>query len=452
MVTPRGRSAGTIRSLGARGSAQAELRRPEFSVGKKEVVLQPVTSGAPGLTVGWRSVQALRAVSTGRDLASQGQGGPSSGDHSPAHHMARATTQRSAEGGRSTTARPGSSYSFHGLYSVRVAHAGLQALMARELGDFRSEVDVPDLMIEEGTIPQPANSLLEHYRYDESAFVFETESGRIAVRKGGIVAEPGVKPIELLGAWVENLMKPAILRRGVCFVHASAISRDGSACLFPAWMGTGKTLVLLHALAQGYDYMADDWCFVSESGEALGYPRWPTLKYDHFKAYPALRDIVARGPGRGDLGRRLRVGDYVDSLRPSGYLARRFHRMLSDRFHVSVQASPTEIFPSARSISRSPVRRVALLISSDRPGVEVRRIPPEEAARRTILSGRFEREPHDAHWVAAAYAGHGATLRDTTEEETELLSRALREARCFEVMLPDDPHQRDLDRILSEIV
>src|SRR5688500_2995246 len=80
-------------------------------------------------------------------------------------------------------------YDFHGLYRVRVAHRALDALMRRELGQFLNQGDGPDLTITEGSVNQLAHRLPDQYSFDESAFVVQAESGRIAIRNGGILAE-----------------------------------------------------------------------------------------------------------------------------------------------------------------------------------------------------------------------------------------------------------------------
>lgn len=348
-----------------------------------------------------------------------------------------------------TTGATTSTYNFHDLYRVRVEHRALDDLMRRELGVFLSPDQACDLTIQEGSVPTPSLTLDDRYRYDDSGFVVETPSGRVAVAEGRIAADPRVTGVELLAYWVENLMKETILARGACFLHASAVAREGAAFLFPAWMGTGKTHVLLNALAKGYDFMADDWCFVSDSGDVLGYPRWPTLVYHHFKSYPELRALLAQGPEGKDLRRRLAVSEVEESLRGSNSLARRLRRFLSDRFFVEVHENPTRLFPKTGFVARAPVSYVALLVSSNRANAVIRKATADKLARRMVVAGSFERSLFATHRLAMAYGERPVSIGDTTEKEVELLSRAFRSARCVEVLLPEHPKLEDLDRVLS---
>jgi len=353
--------------------------------------------------------------------------------------------------GASRTDPGGSTFDFHGLYRVRVNHRALATLMRTELGSFLSDSTRPDLTIDEGAVPRLARSLAGAYRYDDAVFVVETGSGRIAIGKDHILAEPHVDANELLGHWVENIMKMENARQGVCFVHSAAISRDGVGYLLPAWMGSGKTHVLLHALSRRYSFMADDWCFISRSGQVMAYPRWPSLAYQHFKANPWLRNILANGSGDARLKRCLAVNDFADSLQPSSELGRRFRRFLYNRFYVSVRPPLTQMFPEAESVLSAPVSRVALLVASDQAEVDIRRVPTEEIARRTVWSGTYERSRYSAHRLAIAYAGKGAPPADTTALEAAFLSEAFSRASCFEVTLPSHPQPRDLDFILNEL-
>ncbi len=121
-----------------------------------------------------------------------------------------------------------STYNFHNLYSVSVAHRGLDELMRRELGMFLEPVGKVDLTVEEGPVPE-GDMRLEEYSYDDAAFVANAPGGRVRVSEGCIRAEPRVQAWALLAQWVENYMKNAIVPRGACFAHASAVS-IASAC------------------------------------------------------------------------------------------------------------------------------------------------------------------------------------------------------------------------------
>ncbi len=144
-------------------------------------------------------------------------------------------------------------------------------MMRRELGVFIEDVEVVDLRVEEGDVPVPARSLSGGYAYDDSTFVVDTRYGRVQLGEG-LIRAGSVFPYELL-RWVTYAMRRRLLEKDVSALHAAAVARNGQAYVFPAWAQTGKTNLQLNLLAHGYEYMADDWCPVTASGEVLGYPR-----------------------------------------------------------------------------------------------------------------------------------------------------------------------------------
>ncbi len=175
--------------------------------------------------------------------------------------------------------------SFHNLFSISVSHRGLDSLLKTELGMFQGEKeDAVNLHIEEGEVLLLDRSLSYpwdtiSYSFDDFPFVMETPSGRIQFLNGLLRAEPEVSP-KLLIRGVTGLLRQRIIERGASLVHASVVSRNRIGYLFPAWAPSGKTNVALSFLAKGYDYMSDDWCFVSTSGDILGYPRHLSI-FDH---------------------------------------------------------------------------------------------------------------------------------------------------------------------------
>lgn len=338
-------------------------------------------------------------------------------------------------------------YNFHGLFSLNVGHRGLRALLEREFAMFRAETDEADLTVAEGPVAVPGLGLFPHYHYDDAEFVVSAPEGNVRVEASRLCADPAVPPEHLLSAWVENVMKRQVIARGAAFVHASAVSRGGSALLFPAWMHTGKTDVAINFLEHGYDYLGDDWCFVSRSGDVLGYPRWLHLFRYHFEAHPSLRAALA-GDGRSAaLARRLAVHDFVDSLGTSNPLVRRIGRWLADRFYVAETVPVEAVVPGARVALHAPLRTVCLLHSSDTRTIRLTESTPEELARKTVMCGDYERRDFPWHLSAMAYAGLPVNGPYPAPEEIDLLSDAFRGARCLQMTMPASPRPEDLDRI-----
>ncbi len=338
-----------------------------------------------------------------------------------------------------------STYNFHGLFSVGVTHRGLDSLMRRELDVFLDDMDEVDLTVEEGEVSLPERMLSLNLSFSDSSFVFETSTGRIQLTDGRLRAETSVSPRSILVQWVESLMRQRITMKGVCFVHASAVSRKGTGYLFPAWSHTGKTNVAIRFLVEGYDHMADDWCFVSSTGEILGYPRWLSLYAHNFAAHPFLRTIVGTRRERLNLRRRLAVTKFARSLHGADRISEVLRHRLLDRFFVNVRIPAQRVIPGCKVALRAPLSKVCLLTTARSGETTVSDVSGNELARKVALCCN-ERNRFSGYRAAMAYAGHDV-MGDLISEETNLLGRAFETAKCVEVTLPQRANSGDLDHV-----
>lgn len=342
-------------------------------------------------------------------------------------------------------------YSFHKLFSIRVSHRGLDALLKSELGVFQEErEDAVDLRIEEGKVA-PLDRTLSYpwddvsYSFDNSSMVMETPSGRIQFLKRLLRAEPGVSAKRLLRG-VTNLLRQRIMERGASLVHASAVSRNRSGYLFPAWAHSGKTNVALNFLMSGYDYMSDDWCFVTKSGHLLGYPRHLSIFDYNIHCHPTLRETLRQHEGVGNLNGRLAVTEFAYTLRTSHHLSRRVREWLLARFGVHEEVPVSVAVPGCRIALRSPLSKACLLVMTNADAYEICEVSPENLAGKVVSCGYFERGAFRRHQAAAAFSGM-SELEDLIRAETELLTQAFASAKCVEVRLP-----RGYDRTVLNLI
>jgi len=344
-------------------------------------------------------------------------------------------------------------FSFHGLFRVRVAHRGLGKLMREEF-PFFLEPDAPpdgpvDLVVQEGTVDNADRLLSETYSFGRESVVLGTESGRIRLSEGVILADPGLSPEEFYARWVEGILFFRMLARGVFLAHSSAVSRAGTGILFPAWAHTGKTNVALEFVANGYDYMADDWCLVSSSGELLGYPRWLRLFSYNFEAHPELKTTVGGPKERRRLARQLAMTRLAHSLNPDARLAADLRGRLESRYFVYVRAPIHQVVPGSREGMRAPLTKACLLSTTRSGGVSIAPIAPEELARRVALTAMYERYMFNLDRVAKAYAGLPDGPLDFAQAGEVVLRQAFGRAKCFEVQMPPSPSKEELHRIRS---
>jgi len=339
-----------------------------------------------------------------------------------------------------------STFDFHGLFSVQVKHRNLEALMREELGVFARELNAVDLTVIEGAVAPLDRMLSIHYSFDGVALVVQTPSGRVRLDDRVLVAEPTFPAHLLLAHWVENLMRQRIVPRGAALVHASAVERNGEGYLLPAWAHTGKTNVALSFLSEGWSYMADDWCFVSETGRILGYPRWLNLFDYNFDSHGSLMSALDRG-NLAALRRRIAVTKFAKSLTQSTGIARTLRRWLMDRYFVHARVPASVVVPGCRTTLRAPITKVCLLSTSRSAPIGVSELAADEMARRIVLCGQFERSTFGMHQLAFAYCGARNPQIDLAPRERDVLFQAFRDAKCLEVTLPPAPSAAELERV-----
>ncbi len=312
-------------------------------------------------------------------------------------------------------------------------------------------MDDVDLKVEEGAVPLPDRMLSSDLGFGDSRYVFDTPSGRIQFADGLIRAEPRVSAQELLVQWVENLMGREIPNRGACMVHASAVSRDGEGYLFPAWAHTGKTNLALSFLLRGYDYMADDWCFVSASGDLLSYPRWINLFAYNFDANPELLGTMGNLREFRAFRRQLAATRFARSLDESSLVSGIVRRRLLDYYFANVRIPVDRAIPGCRTAPRAHLSKACLLTTSRSREISVSDISAREVAEKAALCAYYERTQFYRREAALAYAGGGESKGVLISREVGVLDSAFKQAKCVEVTLPQRPSSRDLDRILEEL-
>ena len=336
-------------------------------------------------------------------------------------------------------------YNFHGLFAVRVVHRGLNALMRRELGIFiDEEVESIDLRIEEGKVRTPSWRLEGGYAFDDSAFVVETPSGLVQLQEG-LIRAGTVLPYELL-RWVTNAMRRHLFEKEVPVLHAAASARDGRAHVFPAWAQTGKTNLQLNLLANGYDYMSDDWCPVSASGEVFAYPRYLNLYEYNFTCHPGLIDAFADGQGGRALRRRVAASKFARSLDGSNWLTGILQRRLLDFFYVHARVPVTQIIEGCGTALQAPLGQVCLL-TVKAGASEVSEISPDHLAHKVALINHFEQLPFMNADIAMDFAGLRQMEVESLSKEEELLARIFGRTACLAVTVPPHATGKEIDRV-----
>lgn len=199
----------------------------------------------------------------------------------------------------------------------------------------------------------------------------------------------------------------AALHAGAVPVHGSAFAFGRRAMVVTGTSGTGKTGVLLRALARGAGLVAAEHVLLGEGGDIAGRREAVRLRPRH------RRELT---PSTRALTRRLAFWNPVTSLvtvlygrgGPVGWVGRRLQPRVRDRAVVDL---PPGSFPAASG----PIALDSLivLLPSAVPTPEIVAIAPEDAAAR--LGVMFRDEMGDLSKLAGAI-----TFRTGTPDASEL--------------------------------
>ncbi len=140
----------------------------------------------------------------------------------------------------------------------------------------------------DGTLTASADGRYVGFRYQDSVTVLDRLAGHmIGCRRNGSHLSRGEcsKPFNLvLSIWYHD--------QGVQILHAGLVARDGAGVLLPGASGTGKSTTSLASVAQGLEYLGDDFVGLerADDGTWLGHSIYDTacLARKDMGRFPAI--------------------------------------------------------------------------------------------------------------------------------------------------------------------
>ena len=99
-------------------------------------------------------------------------------------------------------------------------------------------------------------------------------------QKWPVIVHPFVKNIFM---WAQ--------RHNLLILHAAAVGIDGHGVLIVGHGGAGKSTLACSCLAEGYDFISDDYCLLSDAGSRIAYPIYTDvfLNPDSLAKLPMLK-------------------------------------------------------------------------------------------------------------------------------------------------------------------
>lgn len=325
-------------------------------------------------------------------------------------------------------------FDVHGRIGIRVAANAPAAMQLQTmLAAFASGQDVPDdIVVSAPFEPMPDAAVLEdELAYSEDAVRFMRDRVQICVDGERFrIHGPG----ELLTALVPVLDRAMVTRRAA-MIHAATVGYRGHAVAMPAAGGTGKTSTVAKLLKrEGFSFMGDDWAFLDEGGELLGYEKPMFIKPHHRGIYPHLfegrrKPLVPSSMSRGVGHLTTLVHPYVVRYPRLAHASRRWspeHRMVT----------ASQALPGCETTRSAPL---LLAVFVERyHGARTRRVEVDPAWMVDRILGNFhiEMAGFSQHVVTALGATSLLSTAEIFEQKAAVLTKALDGRPCYLLQVP----------------
>jgi hypothetical protein len=354
-------------------------------------------------------------------------------------------------------ARVSAEYDLHGIVGIRLldATAADLAAVAAQLGPFEAPLSrSPDIVlrfVDHLSVAEPLSLIgVDDAAFDDDVFVILRGKHRSSVRVAipfdtigeqcEIECEHGAPAVPLLIAII-NL---SALGKGALPVHASAFRYAGKGVLVSGWSKGGKTETLLGFLANGAEYIGDEWIYLTDGGDRMcGIPEPIRVRDWHLDELPEYRRRLA--PRQRLRLRALRylangiavaAGGGGDAVMRK-HLIRRLADLVERQRYVHLR--PREAFGARFGALEAPLDKVVFVASHASSAITTRPVSGKEVAARMAFSAQEERSNFMSYYrkFRFAFPDKNSPLIDAADDiEREQLSDAFENRECHEVLHP----------------
>jgi hypothetical protein len=350
-------------------------------------------------------------------------------------------------------------YNLHGIVGVRLLNAtpGDVHAVARQLGLSQTTLEhEPDIIIrfvERLPLCSPLRYLgIQDVGFTDDAFLVlrskhksharvQIPMAQIGEQPCHIVSEQGVPAIPLLIPIV-NLIA---LSKGVLPMHASAFRYRGQGVLTTGWSKGGKTELLLAFMANGAEYIGDEWVYISRDGSRINGIPEPIRVWDwHFYDQPQYwRRIGRKARMRLQLLKFMaRSIEQVATNKLGSRIApakamRRLLPLVKQQLHVDIP--PQQLFHQELGPLSSTLDKILLVGNHESPEIAVGRVSPQEIAQRMVFSLQAERLDFISYYLKFRFAfpdARNQQIECAEERQRELLNQMLIGKEAYAVYHP----------------
>jgi hypothetical protein len=349
-------------------------------------------------------------------------------------------------------------FNLHGLAGVRLLDAAGREIRAvsRQLGPIRGDfTGDPDIVIRFVDRLENSSTVrllgLDDAAFTDDAFLVlrsrhkSKARVKIPIHQIGegceFVCERGLAMVPLL----IPILNLTVLSKGALPLHAAAWIHGGRGTVATGWSKGGKTETLLAYMSRGASYVGDEWVYLDPSGKKMyGIPEPIRVWSWHLEHLPHFRELVA-SKDRARIGTLRSVVKGLErvtggSARHGSALTRTINRitpLLKKQLCVDIE--PHVLFGSEACVMEGSPDRFLFVASHESEEVSLRRVDPQEVARRMVFSLQEEQMNFMSYYwkFRFAFPDAASELVETSRERQQAaLERILAGKEAFEMVHP----------------
>jgi hypothetical protein len=265
---------------------------------------------------------------------------------------------------------------------------------------------------------------------------------QIGAQQCQIVCESGLGAVPLL----IPILNMTALSRDALPLHASALRYSGKGILVTGWAKGGKTETLLAFVANGAEYIGDEWVYLSGDGQRMyGIPEPTRLWYWHLQQMPHYKAMVSRSDlmrlqifnGFVNIVDRLEFGGEGRGSAPLIRFARRLKALVKQQ--LNVQLPPEKLFGRKPGETVVQPEKIFLVASHAEPDLVVEPVGAEDIARRIVFSLQEERIGFMSYYLKYRFAFPecpNSLIEQAEEIQRKMLLKILADKEAYIVYHP----------------
>lgn len=306
---------------------------------------------------------------------------------------------------------PSTDFDLHGIVGVRLFDASPKdiATVVRQIGPIQSDLNrEPDIIIR-FVDDLPMSSTIKFLEVNEAGYTDDAflilrskhkSRARVQIpfeqigKQCEIVCERGLSAVPMLIAII-NL---TALTKGALPLHASAFTYNGQGVVATGWAKGGKTETLLGFIANGAEYVGDEWVYLSADGQRMyGIPE-PVRIWDwHLNEIPRLWKFVTR-LDRFRLNSLRKLVNFIERVasvktwHKSKFVSflNRLQPLIKKQLYIHLPPEKAFGREGGRSSLMGKPDKIFFVFSHDNPEITVKPVNPDEVAQRMVFSLQYE--------------------------------------------------------------